>query len=99
VYEARDERLETIRDYYDTRAQALRDRTSSYRALPPDALYLTAEEWDARAEAHPVRRFTPSSATATMWWIWARAPGAPSRRNGSATAAICSTPSPSTPKP
>jgi transcription-repair coupling factor (superfamily II helicase) len=59
VQEARDERLETIRDYYDTRAQALRDRTSSYRALPPDALYLTAAEWDSRAEAHPVRRFTP----------------------------------------
>ncbi|MDP8915693.1 MAG: transcription-repair coupling factor [Pseudomonadota bacterium] len=59
AHEARDERLATIRDYYEARHQALRDRTSGYRALPPEALYLTAAEWDARAHAHPSRRFTP----------------------------------------
>ncbi len=57
--EARDERLATIADYYDARRQALLDRTATYRALPPDQLYLTSAEWDALAAARPTRTFSP----------------------------------------
>ena len=57
--EARDERLKTVKDYYDARYQALLDRTGSYRPLPAHQLYLTPEEWDRLSEARPNRRFTP----------------------------------------
>src|SRR3712207_1640732 len=57
--EARDERLATVKDYYDNRHAALLDRTGTYRPLPPEELYLTAAEWDRLSDAHPVRRLTP----------------------------------------
>ncbi|HEX8568566.1 MAG TPA: DEAD/DEAH box helicase, partial [Caulobacteraceae bacterium] len=57
--EAREERLGTVKDYYDNRHAALLDRTGSYRPLPREELYLTAEEWDALAELRATRRFTP----------------------------------------
>ncbi|HYF22785.1 MAG TPA: transcription-repair coupling factor, partial [Caulobacteraceae bacterium] len=58
--EARDERLAMIADAYETRVEAAKGKNaSSYRALPPDALYLTAEEWEARLAERPWRRFSP----------------------------------------
>jgi transcription-repair coupling factor (superfamily II helicase) len=56
--EARDERLAMILDAHDARQENQKTR-SGYHALPPDALYLTAEEWDGRLAAQPVRAFTP----------------------------------------
>jgi len=64
--EAKKARLELIGDYYDTRRQFLRaakdaDRAAAppYRPLPPERLYLTADEWSARLMAHPVRDLSP----------------------------------------
>ncbi|MFN3855635.1 MAG: transcription-repair coupling factor [Phreatobacter sp.] len=61
VEEAATERLTTIADYYDARRSAL-DRDSGqapYKPLPPDALYLTAEEWDRRRSGEAVVRLSP----------------------------------------
>ncbi|MDB5456322.1 MAG: transcription-repair coupling factor, partial [Caulobacter sp.] len=55
--EARDERLAMIADAYDARANA--DRKAAYRPLKPQALYLSAEEWETRLADHPHRRFSP----------------------------------------
>ncbi|WP_419255577.1 transcription-repair coupling factor [Caulobacter sp. ErkDOM-YI] len=55
--EARDERLAMIADAYDARASA--DRKSAYRPLEPQALYLTAAEWDQALDDRPHRKFTP----------------------------------------
>jgi transcription-repair coupling factor (superfamily II helicase) len=55
--DARDERLATIADAHEARAQA--DRSAHYRALPPSALYLDSLEWDQRLGEHASRQFTP----------------------------------------
>jgi transcription-repair coupling factor (superfamily II helicase) len=55
--EARDERLTVIEDAYDARADAL--RRDSYRPLKPDALYLTAPQFDNLVALRPTRWFTP----------------------------------------
>jgi transcription-repair coupling factor (superfamily II helicase) len=55
--EAADERIATILDAYAVRSDA--EHKTQYRALDPDALYLTRDEWDARLEAKPTRRFAP----------------------------------------
>ena len=55
--EARDERLSVIEDAYDARADAL--RRDSYRPLKPDALYLTAPQFDNLVALRPTRWFTP----------------------------------------
>jgi transcription-repair coupling factor (superfamily II helicase) len=52
------ERLELIRDAYEARTETARTRTA-YKALPPEALYLSQEEWDERVGGHPNRWFTP----------------------------------------
>ena len=57
VRDARDERLAMIADAFEAREQA--DRKAHYRALAPEALYLSAEEWDARFAQRPGRQFTP----------------------------------------
>jgi transcription-repair coupling factor (superfamily II helicase) len=58
--EARDERLAMVADAYENRLQAARGKNASaYRALPPEALYLPADEWDARLAERPHRRFSP----------------------------------------
>jgi transcription-repair coupling factor (superfamily II helicase) len=60
VPEARDERLAMIADAYDARTEAAKTKGGTlYRALPPDQLYLTAEEWEQRLAAAPSRRFSP----------------------------------------
>jgi transcription-repair coupling factor (superfamily II helicase) len=55
--EARDERLAVIADAFEARRQT--ERQTHYRALPPDALYLMAEEWSARLGERPSRQFSP----------------------------------------
>ncbi len=58
--ESREERLSLIRDAYDARVENAKARAgSTYKPLPPEALYLTGEEWDERLAGHPNRRFTP----------------------------------------
>ena len=57
--EALQERLALIHDAYDARVEAGKATRSTYKALPPEALYLTAEEWTERVSAHPNRWFTP----------------------------------------
>ncbi|HEY3813774.1 MAG TPA: transcription-repair coupling factor [Caulobacteraceae bacterium] len=58
--ESRDERLAVIADAYEARREAAQVKNSvAYRALKPDALYLSAEEWDRRTAQHATRRFTP----------------------------------------
>jgi len=58
--EARDARLAMIEDAFEARAEAAKGKHgSSYRALPPDRLYLTAQAWDERVGAHASRRFSP----------------------------------------
>jgi transcription-repair coupling factor (superfamily II helicase) len=56
--EARDERLAMIADAYEARTEPGKGR-AGYHALPPAALYLPAEEWEARMAERPHRRFTP----------------------------------------
>jgi transcription-repair coupling factor (superfamily II helicase) len=69
--EAKAARLELISDYYDTRKQFLHDKSDAskavakaqpYKPLPPEALYLTAEEWAASLTKHPVRELSPFQA-------------------------------------
>lgn len=48
--EAATSRLEQIADYYDARREALEHAGAGtpYKPLPPDRLYLTADEWERR---------------------------------------------------
>jgi transcription-repair coupling factor (superfamily II helicase) len=55
--EARDERAGVVADAFEAREQT--ERKTHYRALPPDRLYLTEQEWDAAMAGRPVRRFSP----------------------------------------
>jgi transcription-repair coupling factor (superfamily II helicase) len=56
--EARDERLAMIQDAFEARQENQKTR-SGYHALPPEALYLTTDEWEERLAQRPVRAFTP----------------------------------------
>jgi transcription-repair coupling factor (superfamily II helicase) len=58
--EARDERLSMVRDAYEARAEA--GRKSNYRPLPPEQLYLSAEEWESALATRPNRRFSAFNA-------------------------------------
>src|SRR5262249_47987514 len=58
--EARDERLAMVDDAYEARLASSKAKGGgNYRALKPEALYLTAGEWDARLAERPSRRFSP----------------------------------------
>jgi transcription-repair coupling factor (superfamily II helicase) len=59
------ERLEQVADYYQARQDAAQASTGKgafsapvYRALEPEALYLTGDEWEAMLSARATRRFT-----------------------------------------
>jgi transcription-repair coupling factor (superfamily II helicase) len=61
--EAREERLEQIRDYFDARQEAAKSGAGAmgapaYRALEPEALYLKEAEWDLAIQNHASRKFT-----------------------------------------
>ena len=58
--DALDERLATIEDAYEARREVGR-AGQPYRALVPQALYLTRAEWDERLTALAWRRFSPFS--------------------------------------
>jgi transcription-repair coupling factor (superfamily II helicase) len=56
------ERLSQVKDYHDARRAALTQKqpgVAPYRPLPPDALYMTPEEWAQRTAAVPLARLTP----------------------------------------
>jgi transcription-repair coupling factor (superfamily II helicase) len=58
--EARHERLAVVADAWDARRETASAKGAArYRALPPDALYLTADEFDVRLDERPWRRFSP----------------------------------------
>ena len=62
--EAADERFAQIRDYYDARKRQYDGdpARAPYKPLPPDALYLTRDEWTKRLAQHAVARLTPFDA-------------------------------------
>jgi transcription-repair coupling factor (superfamily II helicase) len=55
------ERFKQIIDYYEARRDALEHPGGGviYKPLPPDRLYLTAEEWSKQLGAAPLARLTP----------------------------------------
>jgi len=55
--EARNERLTLVGDAFTGREEA--ERKNHYRALPPDRLYLTVNDWDDAMASHPSRQFSP----------------------------------------
>ena len=57
-------RIALIADYYDARSTAPKAQglfASSYKALPPDALYVQPDEWEALLSQHRVRNLHPLS--------------------------------------
>ncbi len=56
---ARDERIAMIEDAHDARVETGKTKGSTYHALEPTDLYLSADEWDARLAQHPNRHFSP----------------------------------------
>jgi transcription-repair coupling factor (superfamily II helicase) len=68
--DAKNARLESIADYYDTRRQFLHEKregkenvaASPYKPLPPDQLYLTADEWTSAMASRDVRDLSPFQA-------------------------------------
>ncbi|MCC6776163.1 MAG: transcription-repair coupling factor, partial [Hyphomicrobiales bacterium] len=61
VEDAARERLAQIKDYYDTRQQALSERDDGppYHPLPPARLYLEDAEWHSRLNEFRLARITP----------------------------------------
>jgi len=55
--EARDERLAMIADAFEARDQA--DRKAHYRAIAPDLLYLSTDEWGGYLDHFASRHFEP----------------------------------------
>ncbi len=63
--EVREQRLETIRDFHEARRtvqQSAELDVGAYKPLPPERLYLTAADWDARLEDRAVAHFSPFAA-------------------------------------
>ncbi len=62
--DALNERFSQIQDYFEARQTTLHDKqpgTIPYHPLPPDALYLSADEWRERLDGHAAIRLTPFS--------------------------------------
>src|SRR3974390_1423880 len=58
--DAAHERFDQIKDYYDTRSQALKDGlTPVYKPLPPDRLYIKEDEWRGRLGSAAGGKLTP----------------------------------------
>ncbi len=61
----RDQRLETVVEFYEARRAAMRardDGSAPYKPLQPDALYLTADEWDGLLSKRAAGRLTSFAA-------------------------------------
>ncbi|KAA5804791.1 transcription-repair coupling factor [Alkalicaulis satelles] len=60
---ALEERLEQVRDYYAARQEAQSSGGTmgapAYRAIEPEAMFLSEAEWDQALSSRAVRRFTP----------------------------------------
>ena len=53
-------RFEQIADYHEARVQALKEGVMPpYKALPPDRLYLTKDEWSDRLDNEALAKLTP----------------------------------------
>jgi len=48
------QRLDSIADYHANRVRGMEDKSGSYRPLPPDALYLSPQDWSAACVAQRV---------------------------------------------
>ena len=58
--DAVEQRFAQIKDYYEARAEALKDGvTPAYKPMPPDKLYLTDSEWKERLGELAVARLNP----------------------------------------
>ncbi|HSM97288.1 MAG TPA: transcription-repair coupling factor [Rhizomicrobium sp.] len=72
--EAKNARLELIKDYYETRRQFLREKREGeakvnappYKPLSPEKLYLTDAEWKAALSSRDVRDLSPFQAPESM---------------------------------
>jgi transcription-repair coupling factor (superfamily II helicase) len=56
------QRLELIRDHYEARAEGLETQTfgvAPYKPVPPEAMFLSADEWSGRLDGRLVRYLTP----------------------------------------
>jgi transcription-repair coupling factor (superfamily II helicase) len=64
--QAATERVAIIADHHDARVEARRQQpgSASFKPLPPDALYLTKDEWDLELEHAPVARIANDEASA-----------------------------------
>jgi transcription-repair coupling factor (superfamily II helicase) len=56
---ALDSRWESVEDYFQNRTRAMQSEAGSYRPLPPTALYLGRDEWNAAVEAQTIHRSSP----------------------------------------
>ena len=56
VDQALEARRDAVEDYYANRTRAMAAEPGSYRPLEPDALYLSAAEWDTEVAGRPVHR-------------------------------------------
>lgn len=63
VEEAIADRLEQVRDHYEARKETAAKETSAgaapYKPIPPDALYMSADEWRAAGARRGHARFSP----------------------------------------
>ena len=64
---ARDARLETIRDHYETRrsmpSSSYAEAATPYKPLPPERLYLDASEWQRLLDSRATATFSPYPAS------------------------------------
>lgn len=63
--EAKNARLETIRDFYDARRTMFESGAeggNTYKPLKPEALYLDEQEWQALGDKHKLWQLTPFAA-------------------------------------
>jgi transcription-repair coupling factor (superfamily II helicase) len=83
---AGDERLTDIDDYFHQRRDTAGQAAGSYRPLPPDALYLSSEEWRREFDQRPIHRaviFTePESARTIDFGFRSARDFAPERSRG-----------------
>ena len=57
--DAREARLETVADYYESRRNTAPSGAMNYKPLPPELLYLDEEEWKTRLLNRAVGEFSP----------------------------------------